>query len=154
MTQPAARDRHRQPMRTWVVGVVIMVVGVWLSACSSDAQPSAAGTSAASDICGSAEDLRGSLSALGDVQVTQEGTSALENAWTTVQDDWAQLADDARERYAGQVGSVQTAADAVQAAMDTALADPSAQALRGAAAAIGVFVQEAGALTDEVGSTC
>jgi hypothetical protein len=88
------------------------------------------------------------------VQVAQEGTDALQTAWTTVRDDWAQVADDARTRYADEVDGVQAAADVVKSAIDTAMKDPSAQALGNVTSAVGVFVQDAGALVDEVGSTC
>jgi hypothetical protein len=86
--------------------------------------------------------------------VAQEGTDAVKVAWTTVEDDWAQLADDAGSRYADQVDGVQADADAVTSAVDTAGADPSAQTLGAAATAVGAFLQDAGALVDEVSSTC
>jgi hypothetical protein len=142
-------------MRMCVVGVVTLVLGAGLSACSSDpGAESSAATASTADVCTSADALRGSLAALGQVQVAQEGTDALAAAWTAVKDDWAQLSDDAGAEYADQVEGVQAAADAVQSAVDNAQEEPSAQTLRDAAAAVGVFVQDAGALTDEVGSTC
>jgi hypothetical protein len=142
-------------MRRCVVGVVIVVAGVGLCGCSSDTgtEPSAAASSSKA-LCADAEALRGSLAALGDVQVAKEGTDALQAAWTTVRDDWAQLADGARTRYADEVDRVQASADVVKSAVDTAMKDPSAQALGNVTSVVGVFVQDAGALVDEVGSTC
>jgi hypothetical protein len=142
-------------MRKYAVGAVAVVLGVGLPACSSDA---GAGSSAAApssaDVCASADALRGSLTALGQVPVVQEGTDALAAAWTAVEEDWAQLADDASTQYAEDVDGVQAAADAVRSALDEAQGQPSAQTLGAAAAAVGVFLQGAGALADEVGSTC
>jgi hypothetical protein len=147
-------------MRTCVAGVMTVLLGAGIAACSSDAgtDSSAATTSAAAassdDVCASADTFRDSLTALGEVQVVQEGSDALGDAWTTVQDAWSQLADDARAEYGDQVDGVQAAADAVESALDSAQNDPTAQTLGDAAAAVGVFLQDAGALTDEVESTC
>jgi hypothetical protein len=145
-------------MRNWaagVAGIVAVVVGAGLAACSEGypESPNAA-TSSAADVCESADDLRASLTALGDVQVAQEGTDAVQEAWTTVQDDWAQLAKVAGDEYADQVDRVEADGGAVQSALETTQADPSAEALREVAAAVRVFLQDAGALADEVKSTC
>lgn len=111
-------------------------------------------TTAGPDVCTSADDLRTSLAALQDVDVVQEGTGALDEAWTTVRSDWAQLADDARAQHADQVDGVQADVDAVQSAVETAQATPSSETLGAVASAVGVLLQDAGALVDEVSSTC
>jgi hypothetical protein len=138
------------------VVTVAVAVGAALSACSSSGgtSSSAAATSSAPDVCASADDFRASLSSLADVQVVQQGTDSLQEAWTTVEDDWARLADGARSQYADEVDGVQSDADDVSSALDAAAQDPSAQSLAATAAAVGVFVQNAGALVDEVSSTC
>jgi len=143
-------------MRNWVAGGVAVVVGAGLASCSSDGYggSTAAATSSAADVCASADDLRDSLAALGDVQVVQEGTDAVQQAWATVQDDWAQLAEDAGDQYADQVDSVEADAGAVQSALETTQEEATPQTLAGVAGAVGVFLQDAGALVDEVGSTC
>lgn len=157
-------------MRTYVSGVVTVLVAVGIAGCSSDSGggSSAATTSAATsstatsstaasstgDLCASADAMRSSLTALGDVQVVQNGVDALSDAWTTAQGAWAQLADDAKAQYSDEVDSVQTDADAVQSALDAAQNDPNAQTLGDAATAVAAFLQDAGALTDEVESTC
>ena len=102
----------------------------------------------------SADALRSSLSSLTDVQVVQEGTDSLQAAWTQVQDDWAQFADDARAEHSDDVDGVQADADAARDAVEAAVAGPSAQTLAAAGTAITAFVQNAGALVDEVRSTC
>ena len=142
-------------MRNWAAGVVAVVVGAGLAACSEGyPQSPSAATSSTADVCGSADDLRASLTALGDVQVVQEGTDAVQQAWTTVQDDWAQLAEDAGDRYADQVDQVEAEAGAVQSAVETTQEESSAETVAAVAAAVGVFLQDAGELVDEVSSAC
>jgi hypothetical protein len=142
-------------MRKSVVGLVAVVLGAGLPGCSSDpGTSSSAAAPTTADVCASADDLRGSLTALGQVEVVREGADALAAAWTAVKADWAQLAEDASTEYADDVDGVQAAADAVQAALDDARSQPSAQTLGNAADTVRVFLQDAGALTDEVGSTC
>jgi hypothetical protein len=139
--------------RAAAVGTVILLAG--LSGCSSSSDgETAAATSSDAAVCASADDLRGSLAALGDVQVVQQGTDALDQAWTTVQDDWARFADDARAQHADEVDGVQADVGAVQAAVDTARADPNAGTLGTLASEVQTFLKDAGALVDEVRATC
>jgi hypothetical protein len=145
-------------MRNWaagVAGIVAVVVGAGLAACSEGYPESpTAATSSAADGCESADDLRASLTALGDVQVVQEGTDAVQEAWTTVQDDWAQLAKVAGEEYADQVDRVEADAGAVQSAVETTQEESTAETLAAVAGAVGLFLQDANALVDEVSSRC
>lgn len=146
--------RYRGPaVATVVVPVVVMT---WLSGCSSGSDPeSAAAPSSSSAVCSSADDLRGSLAALGDVQLTQQGAAdELDQAWQAVQDDWDTFAGQARAEHAGAVDGTQADADAVQAAVDSARSDPSAATLGVLASAVGTFLTDAGDLVDEVGTTC
>ena len=143
-------------MRTWAAGVVAVVVGAGLVSCSSDGYggSNAAASSSAADVCASAEAFRTSLAALGNVQVVQEGTDAVQQEWTTVQDDWTQLRDAAGDQYADQVDRVESDAGAVQSAIDTTQEESSAGTLAAVAGAVGVFLKDAGALVEEVTSSC
>jgi len=142
-------------MSRCAAAVAILVMGVGLSSCSSEADSgTAAATAMGPNVCDSADDLRTSLAALREVRVVQEGTDALEVAWSTVQDDWAQFADAARAEYRTEVDDVQVEADAVRDAVDAAQASPSADTLGTAATAVGAFLQGAEALVDEASSTC
>ena len=135
--------------------MLAVVVAGGLTSCSSDADPgTAAATPSGPDVCDSADALRTSLAELGDVQVVQEGTGALEAAWSAVQDDWARFADAARDEYRDEVDGVQAEADAVGDAVDAALSTPSADTLGAAASAVGAFLRGAGALVDETTSAC
>ncbi|MGY1802210.1 hypothetical protein ACI78T_02910 [Blastococcus sp. SYSU D00922] len=145
-------------MRTWVVGLAVVVAG--LCGCSSygDTATTAATTgdqpSATPDLCRSADALRTSLTGLSAGRVVSEGTDALAEQWSVVQDYWAQLADDARSSYSEEVDGVQADADAVQSAVTAATGDPSAATLATVASTLEAFLQGAGAFLDEVGSTC
>jgi hypothetical protein len=141
-------------MRNWAAGAVAVVVAT-LCACSSDSgTQSSAATSSTPDVCASADEFRSSLTDLKDVDVVQQGTDALTATWTTVEENWTKLADDARATHADQVDRVQADADAVRSAVETAQDDTSAGTLSGAAAAVGVFLTDADTLLDQVGSTC
>src|SRR4051794_4961539 len=140
-------------MSKHVAAAMTLAVGLGLAACSSGSDSgtsaassaaSSAATSSGAGVCASADDLRTSLTALGDVQVVQQGTGALQSAWTTVQDAWGRFADDARAQYSAQVDTVQAEADAVGQAIDAAQATPSAGTLTTAATAVGAFLKSAG----------
>ena len=144
-------------MRKRSVAVLAGLLVAGVAGCSSSGSSSSAAASAAApstpDVCASADRLRTSLEGLGDVQV-RDGTADLEQSWSTVQDDWAQFEEDARAQHADRVDEVKTAADAVGEALSAAQDDPSVATLTGAGAAVSAFVSQAGALLDEVGSTC
>jgi hypothetical protein len=105
-------------------------------------------------VCRSAEDLRTSLAALSDVQPVQQGTDAVQQAFAKVKSDLSQLAADARDQYAGDVDRVRADADAVQIAIDTAKGAPSGQTLGAVSSAVQVLLRDAGALVDEVSTSC
>ena len=142
-------------MRRFTAGLLVLV-GAGLAGCSSDADSgtTTAASASAADVCRSADALRASLTALGDVHVAQNGTAALQEAWTTMLDDWGQLKKAAAERYSDQIDGVQADADAVRSAVETAQQNPSGNALAQAASAVGLFVQDAGARVKDVSSAC
>ena len=136
----------------WAVAA-LAVAG--MSACSSySGTASSSSTSSTPDVCASADALRSSLAALGDVQVVQQGTDAVQKAWTTVQHDWSQLAAAAGDRYSDQVDKVEADAGAVQSAVESTQEEATPQTLAAVATSIGAFLQEAGALVSEVRSSC
>lgn len=158
MTPVATEDGHGRRMRTCVVGVAVVVAG--LTGCSSDGDTTTTATTGdqpsatEADVCRSADALRSSLTGLSAQRVVSQSTDALAEQWSTVQADWAQLADDARGSYSEQVDGVQADADAVGSAVSAATADPSAATLATVASTVEAFLQGAGAFLDEVGSTC
>ncbi|MGY1592472.1 hypothetical protein ACI79D_10885 [Geodermatophilus sp. SYSU D00708] len=105
-------------------------------------------------MCKAVDDLRSSITALGDVQVVQQGTDAVQQAFTSVESALAQLRTDAGAEYADDVDRVQADADQVRTALGAAEQDASAQTLGAVASAVGVLLTDARALADQVGSTC
>src|SRR3712207_1981186 len=75
--------RHGRPMRRRAAVLAVALTGV-LTSCSSEGEPGGAAT-ATPEVCASAEQFEASLNGLGDVQVLENGTAALEEAWTAVQ---------------------------------------------------------------------
>lgn len=122
------------------------------SAAASSTSASAASASAA--VCRAADDVRTSLAALQEVDVVQQGTDALEEAFGQLKSDLADLGDAARARYADEVQQVKTDTDAVGAALDQAKANPSAQTVGAAATAARTLVQDTQALLAAVSSSC
>jgi hypothetical protein len=167
MTQRFVPERHRRAMKrrsaAWVGPVVAVVALAGCSgtptsgATSSSASSSgatASGVTASAAVCQAADDLRSSLTALGDVQVVQQGTEAVRPAFTSVQSALAQLRIDAGDEYSDDVDRVQADADQVRTALDAAGQDASAQTLATVASSVGVLLSDANALVDQVQSTC
>ncbi|MGY1707456.1 hypothetical protein ACI79C_23075 [Geodermatophilus sp. SYSU D00697] len=128
------------------------VSGASVSGAPGTAAAGAAASGAA--VCQAADRLRSSLTALGDVQVLQQGTDAVRQAFTSVEDALGQLRQEAGTAYAGQVDQVQSDAAQVRTTLDAAQQDASARTLGDVASAVGVLLADARALLDDVGSTC
>jgi hypothetical protein len=110
--------------------------------------------SSGSDVCGSADALRTSVGDLEDVQIAQDGTAALQQAFSKVGDDVDRLVNDAHDQYSGQVADVQSAMGELGTALDSLGSAPTAATLGAAGAAARTLVQDAGALVDAVSSSC
>ena len=143
-------------MSRFVPAAAAVVVGIGLASCSSEPDSgTSAATSSGPGLCDAGEDLRTSLAELQDIQVSQQGTAAaLEEGWASIQHSWAQFAEAAQAEYADEVDDVQAASEAVDDAVDEMQETPSADTLRAATSALGVFLQDAGALVDDTSSTC
>jgi hypothetical protein len=139
--------------RARVLGALAAVATLAVGGCSSSDDSSSDGSSSA-ELCSSADDLRSSLSDMGDVQVAADGTDALRQAFTEVGDDVARLADDAQDQFSDQVSGVESATADVAAAIRSLGSDPSAAALGTVGTAVQALVQDAGVLVDDVSSSC
>jgi uncharacterized protein YoxC len=135
---------------------LVAVAGLAVGGCSSSSTSSASSSSASSssDLCGSADALRSSIGDLKDVQVAQDGTEALRQAFSKVGDDVNRLADDARDQYSGQVADVESAVGDLRAAIDTLGSSPTAATVRAGGDAARTLVQNAGVLVDDASSSC
>jgi hypothetical protein len=135
-------------IRGGVVGALAAVAVLAVGGCSSsDAAPEA-------DLCASADALQSSVAELRDVQVVENGTEALRQAFADVGDDVDRLADQARDEFSDQVSGVQSAAGDLGTAIDTLVNAPSAAALVDARSAVRTLVAETDALLGDVRSSC
>jgi hypothetical protein len=135
--------------RALVQGAVAAVAVLAVGGCSS----SYSGSSG-SNICGSADALRSSIGDLKDVQVAQDGTAALQQAFSKVGDDVDRLVNDAHDRYSGQVADVKSAMGELGTALDSLGSSPTAATLTAAGSAARTLVASAGVLVDDVSSSC
>jgi hypothetical protein len=136
--------------RAPLVGMLAVVAGLALGGCSSSSSSGSDGT----DLCGSADALRSSIGDLQDVQVVQDGTEALQQAFSKVGDDVDRLVDDAGKQYSGQVDKVKSSVGEVRTAIDSLGASPTTATLTAAGTAVRTLVQDAGVLLDDVSSSC
>jgi hypothetical protein len=135
--------------RARTFGALAAVAALAVGGCSS----SDSGSSS-SDVCGSADALRSSVADLKDVQVAQDGTAALQQAFSKVGDDVDRLVDDAHDQYSGQVADVKSAMGELRTALDSLGSAPTAATLGAAGAAARTVVENAGVLVDDVRSSC
>jgi hypothetical protein len=135
--------------REQVLAALIAVAGLTIGGCSS-------GESESSDagLCSSADDLRSSISDLGDVQVVEDGTEEVRQTVSEVGDDVTRLADEARDEFSDQVSDVEAAVGDLGSALDSLGSAPSAAALGDVRTAVRTLVEDAGVLLDDVSSSC
>jgi hypothetical protein len=104
--------------------------------------------------CHAADDLRASITALGQVDIVKQGTNAVQQSFAQVESALAALAAAAKGQHGPQLQQVQADATAVQAALDQAKAGPSASTLGALATAVHTLIQDARTLLAAVGATC
>lgn len=163
-------SRHRRGMlRRARAAAAIFAVTAGLAACGTSGSSGSASNShsspatapasssaptASAALCRAADDLRTSLTALQQVDVVQQGTDALTQAFAQVKTDLTALTDAARSQYAQQIQQVKTDSAALQAAVDQAKATPSTQTVGAVATAARTLVQDAQALLATVSASC
>ncbi len=88
------------------------------------------------------------------MQVAQDGTTALQDAFSAVRDDVQQVADEARDQFTPQVGDVEAAVRGVGDALTSLAGGPSAAGVTAVRSAVATLTDDVGVLLDDVGSTC
>jgi hypothetical protein len=140
--------------------LLALLVGGTTAGCSQDNGPSssAASSSAASsstaEVCSSVDELKASVAALTAVPVVQDGLSAVEGAFATVQSDVAQVAQDGQSQYETQTAGLTSDVTAVKTAVSQAQATPSRANLEAVAGSIGALSRGVTAFAGDVASTC
>ena len=106
-------------------------------------------------VCGSAEQLQSSVDELKDIDVTEtNGLDEFKSQVETIDGDLDQLTNDAKSEFSSQVDAVTTTFVALEASVQAAMADPSADTLAAAVTALSAFSTDVQALISDVESTC
>ena len=106
-------------------------------------------------VCGSAEQLQSSVDELKDIDVTEtNGLDEFKSQVETIDGDLDQLANDVQSEFSSQVDAVATTFVALEASVQAAIADPSADTLAAAVTALSAFSTDVQALIGDVQSTC
>ena len=106
-------------------------------------------------VCGSAEQLQSSVDKLKDIDVTEtNGLDEFKSQVETIDGDLDQLTNDAKSEFSSQVDAVTTTFVALEASVQAAMADPSADTLAAAVTALSAFSTDVQALIGDVESTC
>ena len=115
-----------------------------LAACGGD-QPA---------VCDDFDALQSSVDNLKDIQVSENGLTALSPALTQIKQDLDQLVADAKAEFGDDASKVQTAVTSLQSSLAAAKSDQSATALSAVKTAVGDVQSSLVALKDAVSGTC
>lgn len=125
--------------------VATLLLGALLAGCGED-KPA---------VCTSVNDLKTSVGDVKDVDLTSSGALAdLKTSLEKVQGDLADVKSDAKSEFSSQISAVDTTYEALKTAVEAAVADPSADTLTAAVAALSAFGTDAETLVDDIQSTC
>jgi hypothetical protein len=125
-----------------LLAVVLAAGG--LAACGGD-QPA---------VCDDFDALQSSIDNLKDIQVSENGMTALSPALTQIKKDLQQLVADAEAEFGDEAGEVKTAVASLQSSVTAAKSDPTATALSAVGTAVGGVQSSLVALRDAVSGTC
>ena len=127
-----------------LIPLVLLVAG-----CGDDDGESSA------TVCDARADLESSLDALGEVDVTAEGTGAVEAAVDDVGDDVEAVGDAAQDAVDDEVDDVQAAFDEVEAAVTTfGEQETTSAAVASVSRAVTDLAVDTGALTEALSQEC
>jgi hypothetical protein len=144
---PVHRAGQRGSMTRLHATLPFLVLGAMTAGCSSDSE-------SPPSLCSSVDALQASVADLRDVQVTDDGITAVQDAVAAVRTDLGQVGNDATSQYASQVDELEADFDAVESAAGAAQAAPSADSLRAVVSSIGTLADDVAGFADDVASTC
>jgi hypothetical protein len=106
-------------------------------------------------VCGSAEQLQSSFGELEDIDLTEtNGLDEFKSQLETIDGDLDQLTNDAKSEFSSQADAVASTFEALEASVQAATADPTADTLAVAKTALSEFSTSVKALISDVESTC
>jgi hypothetical protein len=132
-------------MRITGLATLTLLLGATLVGCSDD-EPA---------VCSSVDDLKASVEDVTNIEVTASGAaSELQSGLTTIKSDLADVKSDAESEFSPEVDAVESAFATLTTTVDAAAADPTADTLAAAGAAVSPFSSAVQTLVDDVKSTC
>jgi hypothetical protein len=105
-------------------------------------------------VCDDLDAVQASVDNLKDIQVSENGLTALSPALSQVKQDLQQLVMDAKAEFGDEASKVQTAVTALQGSVATAKSERTASSLTDVGTAVGVVRSSLTALQDAVSGTC
>lgn len=107
--------------------LALVVIGLALAACGDDSDSSGDSDATPEEaFCESGDQLETDVDALLDMDVTAEGTDAVEEAYSTVRDDTDALVANGQEFAADDINALEQAVDELGAALDALSGDLTA----------------------------
>ncbi len=123
-----------------------VVTAALLTGCSSGSSKPA--------VCSDIENLKAAVQDLGNVNVAQNGVSAVSDQLTKIRQQLQTLQKDAKGQYATEVNDLSAALQRLQSSLDTAKASPSAAALATVASSAGNVLTAGKNLATALSNTC
>jgi hypothetical protein len=132
------------PIARTVMGL-LLAAAIGIGACGGSANPA---------YCEDRAALEQSLTDLGNVDVRTQGVEALEARLKEVQSDANALARSAQDEFGPEASALKSAVATLEAAVQRAIAAPSAQSVSDVAAGVSSVTAAFGRLSDAVSSHC
>lgn len=143
------RSAVRQPAALLACLAFVLVAGGCGDDDSDDSGSGSDSGDGAAAVCDELDALEEDVAALGDVNVVEKGTSALEEPLDTIRDDLEALSDDAGDELRPEVDALRTTVSD----LETAIADVDEVGASGVATAVGDVVDALGDVGTEISET-
>ena len=139
------RLTYRPGTRGWLLFLAAVLVLSGLAAGCSSSKPA---------YCTAATNLKTSVSNLGNVDVAKNGLSSQQTALTSVQADAKTFASDAKSAYPSQTTALRDSLSGLQAAINSALGQPSLTTVAAVVSSISQVKTSAGNLQNAASGKC
>jgi phage-related protein len=126
-----------------VLGLTVSVV--LLAGCGGSSKPS---------YCSSVNDLKNSIKALPSTDVIKNGTSALQSAFSKVQDNATAVVDDAKSDFPTETTAVKNSVDALSNTVKQVSSSPSAATIAQLPGEVSAVVTAVQSFTSAASSKC
>ncbi len=140
----------RRPSRLLAAGVVACF-SLGVAACGSDDGDEA---SAEERFCEAGDSLRTDITALADLDIISEGTSGLQERFSTIEADIDQLRESGSEVASEEISTLETAVSDFGTTLDDLGNDLSAQGAVAVGSALSNLTSAASGVFDALSSTC